>query len=200
MAALVVIAGVLNLGTDYETFRTTLHQSLAHIIRFTMPSGEDAPSATNTALLDFLVLAIPPAGAVLATITNVANLWLAGRVVKFSGRLGRPWPDLTELRLPRPAAIALLAAVLVSLAGGLIGVIAGVAASSLTIAYGILGFAILHAITRGMSGRPMILGASYAAVALLGWPVLALCMLGLADALIDIRARLSRRRGPPATT
>jgi hypothetical protein len=121
-------------------------------------------------------------------------------VVKFSGRLGRPWPDLTELRLPRPAAIALLAAVLVSLAGGLIGVIAGVAASSLTIAYGILGFAILHAITRGMSGRPMILGASYAAVALLGWPVLALCMLGLADALIDIRARLSRRRGPPATT
>ena len=200
LAALVVIVGVLNLGTDYETFRTTLHQSLARIIRFTMPSGEDAPGATNTALLDFLVLAIPPAGAVLATITNVANLWLAGRVVKFSGRLGRPWPDLMELRFPRPAAIALLAAVLVSLAGGLVGVIAGVAASSLTIAYGILGFAILHAITRGMSGRPLILGASYAAVAFLGWPVLALCMLGLADALIDIRARLARRRGPPATT
>ena len=45
-------------------------------------------------LIDFLVAAIPPAAAVLATITNVLNLWLAARIVKFSGRLKRPWPRL----------------------------------------------------------------------------------------------------------
>jgi hypothetical protein len=146
-------------------------------------------------LIDFLVLAIPPAGAVLATITHVVNLWLAGKIVKFSGRLRRPWPDLTLLSLPRPAAIALLVAAVLTFAGGLVGVIAGVTASSLTIAYGILGFAILHAITRGMSGRPLILGVTYVSVGLLGWPILALCLLGLADALTDIRARVAQRRG-----
>jgi hypothetical protein len=194
-AILVVALGVLNLGTDFETYRTTLHQSLARLIQFTDAGGRELSGENSRTLIDFLVLAIPPAGAVLTTITHVVNLWLAGKIVKFSGRLRRPWPDLTLLSLPRPAAVALLIAAVLIFAGGLVGVIAGVAASSLTIAYGILGFAILHAITRGMSGRPLILGVTYVSVGLLGWPVLALCLLGLADALTDIRARVAQRRG-----
>jgi hypothetical protein len=194
-AILVVTLGVLNLGTDFETYNATLHRSLARLIQLTDPGGRELSGESSRELIDFLVLAIPPAGAVLTTITHVVNLWLACRIVKFSGRLRRPWPDLTLLSLPRPAAIALLVAAVLTFAGGLVGVIAGVTASSLTIAYGILGFAILHAITRGMNGRPLILGATYASVGLLGWPVLALCLLGIADAFTDIRARVAQRRG-----
>ena len=54
-------------------------------------------------LIDFLVSALPLAGAVLATITNLLNLWLAGRVVKFSGRLTRPWPELAHMSFPEAA-------------------------------------------------------------------------------------------------
>jgi hypothetical protein len=199
-AALVVIIGIFNLGTDFESYRAALHQALDRIIRFTSESGEQTPPPTHAALIDFLVLAIPPAGAVLATTTMVTNLWLAGRIVKFSGRLQRPWPELPELTFPRPVALAFLATVALSFVGGLVGVLAGVIASSLMLAYGILGFAVLHSITRGMKARPLVLSASYASVAILGWPVLALCLLGLADAAVDVRARSARKRGPPATT
>ena len=44
-----------------------------------------------------------------------------------------------------------------------------------------------------------MLGGTYLAVLMLGWPMLALCLLGLIDTLIDLRARIARKRGPPAT-
>jgi hypothetical protein len=87
-----------------------------------------------------------------------------------------------------------------SFVGSLIGIVAGVVSASLLMAYGVLGFAVLHAITRGMASRIFLLGGVYAAVLVLGWPVLALCLLGLIDAAIDLRARIAPTRGPPAST
>jgi hypothetical protein len=34
-------------------------------------------------------------------------------------------------------------------------------------------------------------------VLVLGWPVLALCLLGLIETAIDLRARIASTRGPP---
>jgi hypothetical protein len=148
-----------------------------------------------------MVLALPPAAAVLATITNVINLWLAGRVVKFSGRLTRPWPDLPSMTFPRLAAAAFAVALLLSFVNGMIGIVAGVLSASLLMAYGILGFAVLHAITRGVASRAFMLGGTYAAVLVFGWPIIVLCMLGLFETATGLRARVARRRGgPPART
>jgi hypothetical protein len=78
---------------------------------------------------------------------------------------------------------------------------AGVLLAGLLMAYGVLGFAVLHAITQGISARPFVLGGIYAAVLMIGWPVLALCLLGLIETAIDLRARIARTRGiPPAHT
>ena len=64
-----------------------------------------------------------------------------------------------------------------------------------------LGFDVLHAITQGLSARGLVLGGVYAAVLVIGWPVLALCLLGLIETAIDLRARIARTRGlPPAHT
>ena len=108
---------------------------------------------------------IPPAAAVFATLTNTLNLWLAGRIVKVSGRLKRPWPDLSAMRFPpmrrccsRPRRSA-------HSCPALIGIVAGVLAASLLMAYALLGFAVLHAITRGMDSRGFVLAGIYAAVA-----------------------------------
>jgi hypothetical protein len=46
----------------------------------------------------------------------------------------------------------------------------------------------------------VLLGATYLAVAILHWPVIMLMALGLADAVFDLRGRLSGRRGPPTTS
>jgi hypothetical protein len=202
LAALVVVVAIPNFGIDAESFRTGMHHALARLLR--VETGEPAggplsvPGVSNTdQLIDFLVAALPPAAAVLATITNAFNLWLAGRIVKFSGRLSRPWPQISAMTFPRPLMAALAIAIGLNFLSGLPGILAGVVAAGLLMAYGVLGFAVLHAITQGMNARGFLLGGSYAAVVVFGWPILALSLLGLIEAAIDLRARVARPRGPP---
>ena len=200
LAALVVVVAIPNLGTDGESFRAGLHEALMRMLRgqaevtpFTLPGGGDRERFIN-----FLVSVIPATAAVLATFANLLNLWLAGCVVKFSGRLTRPWPDLSAMRFPPLLTVALAIAIALNFAGGLVGIVAGVVSASLLMAYGVLGFAVLHAITQGMNARPFLLGGTYLAVLLIGWLVLALCVLGVLDTAIDLRGRVARKRGPPA--
>lgn len=199
LATLVVVVAVPNFGTDKDTFQASLRSAFERAISTQLPrSTLDGPQRDMGRLIDVLVAAIPPAAGVLTTITLTINLWLAGRIVKVSGRLQRPWPDLTMLTLP-PAAPALLAgAVAGSFLPDLLGVLAGVLAASLLMAFAFLGLAVLHAITRGMDGRSFMLAGAYAAVVVFGWPLLAMALLGLADTVLDIRGRFARRRGPPS--
>jgi len=206
LAVLFIAVAIGNIGIDAASFRAGMHQQLAELLQVETgnPSGAplNVPGIANAQrLIDFLVSALPLAGAVLATITNILNLWLAGRIVKFSGRLTRPWPRLAAMNFPRPLALVLAGAAVASFFGGMLGILAGVLLAGLLMAYGVLGFAVLHAITQGMSARPFVLGGIYAAVLMIGWPVLALCLLGLIETAIDLRARIARTRGiPPAHT
>jgi hypothetical protein len=203
LAALVVVVAIPNFGADAESFRAGLRGALAAILRAESGTPADAPlnlpSVTNTdRLIDFLVNAIPAAAAVIATITNLLNLWLAARIVKFSGTLARPWPQLSAISFPPLLAAALFLAIALSFVDGMLGIVAGIFSASLLLAYGVLGFAVLHAITQSLNIRALVLSLAYAAVFLLGWPILALCLLGLIDTAIDLRGRVARKRGPPA--
>ena len=203
LAALVVLVAIPNFGTDAESFRAGLRSALGTIVRTQIggPGGEtaDVPGAGKAdRVIDFLVTAIPPAAAVLATITNLLNLWLAGRVVKFSGRLSRPWPQLSAMTFPPVIIAALTLAIALSFVDGLLGIVAGVFSASLLLAYGVLGFAVLHAITASMKMRGFVLALAYAAVIVLGWPLLALCLLGLFDSVFGLRGHVARKGGPPA--
>jgi len=205
LATLIVVVAIPNFGTDAESFRAGLHQALSRMLRIETgaPAGTPltVPGVSNAErLIDFMVAAIPAAAAVLATITNTFNLWLSARIVKFSGLLKRPWPQLPAMTFPPLAAAALAIAMGLSFLGGLIGIVAGVLSASLLMAYGVLGLAVLHAITQGINSRGFLLGGVYAAVIVFGWPVLALCLLGLIEIVLNIRARVARKRGPPAVT
>ena len=184
LGTLIVAAAVPNFGTDQESLQAALRKTYERILR-------------DQALIDVLVVAVPPAAAVFSTVTNVFNIWLAARAVKISGRLKRPWPDLAALTLPPSSSALLAAAIAGSFLPDLPGVLAGVLAASLLMAFAILGFAVLHAITRGMRARIVMLTALYAAAIVLGWPVLAMAVLGLAEILLNIRSRVARKRGPP---
>jgi len=140
---------------------------------------------------------MPPTAAILAMLTSLLNLWLAGRVVKFSGRLTRPWPDLTAMRAPPLLAIALALAIALSFVDGLLGIVAQVVCASLLMAYAVLGFSVLHAVTRGWNGRPFVLAGTYLAMLLVTWLILAVCLLGLIDTVIDVRALVARKNSPP---
>lgn len=202
LGGLIVIAAMLNFGTDEETFRASLRSALERTLKIQGAVSSDAAAPAPripepSRLLDLLVGALPPAAAVLTTVTNLVNLWLAARIVKVSGRMRRPPPDLSAMQFPSYTPLLAAAAIAGSFLPGLIGIAAGVLAASMLMAYAILGFAVLHAITRGTSSRPLILGGAYVAVIVFGWPVLMMTLLGLADAVLDVRGRVARKRGPP---
>jgi hypothetical protein len=201
IAGAIVIAGLLSLGTDLDSIRNTLRSGIERMlnIQARQPAGPAIPGSLPSEpgrLADILTVILPPAAAVLATLTNIINLWLAERVVKISGRLARPPSDLSALQFPSYAPALTAAAVAASFAPGIAGVSAEVLSASLLMAYAILGFAVLHAITRGTAGRPFALGGAYAAAIVFGWPVVVMSLLGLADTVFDFRGRAARRRGP----
>ena len=111
LGALTVTIAIANFGLDGESVRANLHHALAQLLRLETAGQAGAPAVKGIsdpkALLDFLVEAVPPAAAVLSTLTYLVNLWLAGRIVKFSGRLNRPWPVLSAMTYPRAMAAAL---------------------------------------------------------------------------------------------
>jgi hypothetical protein len=204
LGALGIILAIPTFGTDAQSFHAGVKHAFEQLLRAETDTPADIPLtlpgiSDPDRFLDFLVLITPPLAAAVSILTSLANLWLAGRIVKLSGRLRRPWPDLGMMALPRYAPALLAAAAAGILAGDLFGTVAGVVAASLLLAYALVGLSVLHATTRGVNGRGFVLGGIYAAVAVFGWPALLLSLLGLADLALDFRRRAAKRRGLPET-
>ena len=187
MGTLVVFAAVPNFGTDQQTVQAGLRKSYDRILR-------------DPSLVDLLVIAAPPAAAAVTTLLNVLNLWLAARIVRISGRLARPWSSLSALALPPQAWGLLVIALGGSFLPDLFGILCGVWAASLIIVFAILGVAVLHWTTQGMGLRTLLLASVYASAAVLGWPVLLIALLGLAENMFNIRARIARKRASRTLT
>jgi hypothetical protein len=198
LGALMVLIGLSQIGHDEATIRETLRRAIERMLRGQMHVPSDKPlELPGLANPDVLAMVLPPAAAALTTMTQLFNLWLAGRIVRISGRLERPWPDFAALRFPAVTPLALAATFAGSFLPGTVGLAAALPAASLLMAYAVLGFAVLHGITRHLPSRGVVLFGIYAAVAVFGWPVLLLMLLGLVDAALDLRTRVAAARGPP---
>jgi hypothetical protein len=107
ISALIVTAVMINFGADEESFRASLRRGLERMFSPSerSASGRAAPEPRPelSRLIELLIVALPPAAAVLTTVTGVANLWLAKCIVKVSGRLRRPLPDLAAMQFPAAA-------------------------------------------------------------------------------------------------
>jgi hypothetical protein len=201
LSALIVAVGLFSLGTDLATFQSEMRTVMQRFLAMRTKSAPDILDRPDMKrMIDIMVAAIAPGAAVLMTIVNTFNLWLAGRIVNVSGRLRRPWPDLPSMTLPGYAPGVLAAAIAGSFVPGMLGMLASVLAAGLFMAYAIMGFAVLHAVTRGMGARIVALVAAYLIVAIFIWPILAMSLLGLAESAFNIRARFAAPTAGPPTT
>jgi hypothetical protein len=198
--AVVVVVTLWSLGSDLAGLQADLHTAFDRLLEEVVGAQLDPADAAR--LVDLMVTLAPSATAGSLTLATVLNLWLAARIVNISGRLQRPWPCLSDMRFPALAPALLAMAVAGSFLPDLIGVSSSAAAASLMIAHVLLGLALIHAVTTGLSGRGFILGSVYAAIVLFAWPVrwplLCIGLIGMSDALFDLRGLIARRRGPPA--
>jgi len=201
MAFALVAVVVLQFGTSFEGYQTAIRGTFERVLKLQARIAQDQPLKlpgvqNPEAFLNMLVAIMPPAAAVLSMLTSLINLWLAGRVARVSGRLRRPWPDLTYVSLPMTAVVMLGAALAISFMSGMAGFLAAIAIAVLLVAYSIVGFSVLHAITRNAGARTWILTGVWIAVLVLGWPLLFIAMLGLADSVFNLRNRFGAQKPP----
>jgi hypothetical protein len=192
-AVLTTLAALLTLGTDAAAITATMKRGLLRILG---PRGT-SPSAELERWIDALVMIAPSAAAVVAMMTLTINLWLAARITATSGRLQRARPDLKATTLPPMTLVALCVAIAFGFTGGLLAMSAQIAAAALLMAYALTGFAVLHTLTLALRSRALWLSCTYAVVVVFGWPVLAMVVLGLLDAVFGLRERYLRTRPPP---
>jgi hypothetical protein len=189
-ATIITATTLLTMGTDAAAIQSTIRKGWVELL--------DATGLTlNDSTLDTLVV-IAPMGAEMAAVAMLTfNLWLAAKIATTSGRLHRPWPDLKSIALPTVTIAALFAAAACCFSGGLLAILAQILTAGLSLAYAMTGFAVLHTLTLAMKSRALWLGCAYAIVAGFAWALLAVALLGVADAVFGLRQRYLRARPPP---
>lgn len=202
LGALLVAATIPLVATNLEEYQAALRGVFAKALEGAGAAGEipKLPGGQDPkALIDLMAVLAPGLAATFWTLSSIANLWLAARITRASGRLVRPWPDLAHMDLPRGAAIAMLAGFAGSFLPGLPSLVAELFAGTFLMAFTLLGLAVMHVTTRNLPARGLILFALYALLLLQPWIVIFLAGLGLAERLIGLRRRFGPPPGGPPT-
>ncbi|NQX80000.1 MAG: hypothetical protein HRT83_05550 [Hyphomicrobiaceae bacterium] len=141
----------------------------------------------------FVSKSFTPALAIFWMTVACLNLWLGGLITDVSGRLRRPWPDLTNMTIPRETPLIMIVSIGGSLLGGYPGLIALGFTGAIFFAYFIIGLAIIHNVTRQLSARIVILIIVYTALFLLHpYSSFVVSLLGITEPLLPIRRRFKK--------
>lgn len=202
LAWIAVMAGILSMlslfsvGTDVETVTKTAQALVERQVQAWTALGGRALTADEIgSLAKVFVRLLPGATAMSWMFMITLNLWLAGRVLKTSGRLFRDWPLLPAMHLPPLLSLGLAATLVLSFGSGMLALVSSGFASAFLSAYAVLGLAIIHWITYGKGNRAFIIGTAYAAAFMLApYGTLPVALLGLLEPLLRLR---SRTTGPP---
>jgi hypothetical protein len=190
---LTTMIALLSFSGDATEVATTMRDGLLSALK---ARGVET-SADMERVVNLVVGAVPAIMVMGIMKMLIINLWLAGKIAQTSGRLNRTWPDLRSTALPPMTMVALCVGLAFCFSGGLLALVAQVATSALLMAYALTGFAVLHTLTLAAPGRVAWLAITYVIMLALIWPLLAMVILGLADAIFGFRERFMRGRPPP---
>jgi hypothetical protein len=203
LGRIVVIAGIFSgmfavvalvlMGGSVETLSKLLRTVIEGFVKSELSQIPGAP-AIGTAEIDEItrstLTSLPWALGLLAMGTILLNLWLAGRITLASGRLPRPWPNLSDFKMPAAATFVLLVAIGLSFVSGMTGLVASAVAAPFALAFALVGIAVAHALTRGSPWQGFILAALYVAVIFIPHIGLLLALAGLAETIFNYRAAI----------
>ncbi len=192
-AVLTTMAALLTLGSDSASIAAAMKHGLMRVLDSRMVTA----NADMERVVDAMVAVAPLAASIVTMVSLTINLWLASLVTATSGRMRRPWPDLRATALPAMTLVASCVAIAFCFTSGLLAVLAQVTTTALMAAYALTGFAVLHTVTQSLNSRAFWLSCAYVVVVIFSWPVIAMVVLGIADALFGLRQRYLRRRPPP---
>jgi hypothetical protein len=190
-AAAFSMLALLLMGGDVDTLTKLLRTVVEGFVKTELSQIPGAPEIGPTEIDEITrstLFSLPWALGILAMGTILINIWLAGRITLASGRLKRPWPDLTTFSLPPGTTFALLIAIALTFVGGMAGLLAAGVAAPFTLAFALVGLALVHSLTRGSQWRTFILTALYIGVLFVPHIGLLLAITGLAETVFRYRA------------
>lgn len=203
MAAVALYGGALPvlvlplIGGSYDVLRPPLADFLRRLSTRAPELGlRPLDDAQIDSLAEIVVALLPAAFAAYWVAIFALNLYLAGRIARASGRLGRDWPDLASMTYPPGFPLLVALAIAASFAPGIAGVAGTSLSGALMFAYVLGGLALMHFIARGRA--PWLLWIVYAGLLLFGpYAGFALMMAGLLDPALKLRRRFGAT--PPTT-
>jgi len=200
LGALLVAASIPLVATSLEEYRAALRELFTKAFEARSDAPGMVPGDEAKPLIELMTALAPSMAASFWTASSLFNLWLAGRIVRASGRLARPWPDLRRITFPNTAFLGLIGGFAGSLLPDLAGLVAELFAGTFLMAFALLGLAVVHVMTQATPARGLILFAVYAMLVLQPWILLFLAGLGVAEQIFGVRRRFGPPPGgPPAT-
>jgi len=192
----ILMASAVVAGMNEKTF-SEFWQSFVKALVTQSGAGGTVSDEQLRAQADTIASMLPVVASGMAVAISILNLWLGAWIIRRSDRLTRPWQSLTTCEMPPKAAMLFVGLVLLDFIPGDFGYFAGYLTGALGMAFMLIGLSVLHTVTRGTPGRPLILIAAYGAivVTLQAYMLAALLftLLGWAETFLGIR----QRRGPP---
>ncbi len=190
-AAAFAILALILMGGDIDTLTKLLRTVVESFVKTELSQIPGAPEIGPAEIDDITrstLFSLPWALGILAMGTILLNLWLAARITRASGRLQRPWPDFATFAMPTGATFTLLIAIALTFVGGLAGLVAAGVAAPFTLAFALVGLALIHSLTRGSPWRTFILTALYVGLIFVPHIGLLLALAGLAETVFHYRS------------
>nr|WP_306267147.1 DUF2232 domain-containing protein [Pararhizobium sp. IMCC3301] len=188
--AAILIFLLLGLYSDFTPESAVLAiETQASVLLEGAVDTTEVPPQTITQIAVFFVALFPfVATAGLVAVTGL-NLVLAIRIARRYGTFARPATSITTLVIPRAVHLTAMAAFLaIWLTGSTPPLLTSVAGASSALVI-LSGFAALHALTRRLASRGIILVAVYGSIILFTFPLLLILILGWIDGFLNLRGR-----------
>ena len=199
LAGMALYAGALPLmllpliGGSYDTLRPVMGEVLQQFAQRWLPPGASLSEQALANQTEWALFLLPAGFAAQWLVLCAFNLYLAGRVVRASGLLGRDWPDLSAISYPPGLSILFGVAFLAAAAGGVVGV-AGVSfTGAFVAAYLLGGLALTHFI--GKRRAPWLVWVVYLGLFFV-WPFFMplVVLAGLLESTFQLKQRFGFSR------
>jgi hypothetical protein len=200
LAALAILGAAASTMLDFASYEALLKRRITAVLEspaMKQFSGQIPAPGTPQAqrFVELFVQLMPILSATTLALMLMLNTWFATRIAARSGLFPRDWVPVWTMELPRWTILVALSAFVVGMMPGYIGFSGELVSNGMTIALTLLGYAAVHDITRGMSGRGLMLLALWLGTfALAGVPALVMLLVGIAELAFGWRARVRSGR------
>lgn len=189
LAAAGIAAAFLAASTEPGGLRGAVEQFLASALsQFGTVQVETAPPEQLAGWMFLIPGLMAASWLIMVTLNGILAQAAAVRM----GWNRRPTPDFDAIELPWWLWPCLAGAALLSLAGDSdVGFFGRAALVTLAVPYGFLGLALLHVLVRRWPYPGLALIVIYGLIAILGWPIVIVVLLGFAEDLAGLRRRVA---------